>query len=80
MQNEIKNKDLAILLKNNWIITNIIRPDANYLQVANNAAALMKTLLMHRASELSDKAEETRHSNEIISDFDLSFNCQTDKA
>jgi len=79
MANEMRNKDLAMQLKENWIKTNVIPPDAKYNEVANNPA-LMKTLLMHLASGLSDKPEESRYGNKIISDFDLYFNCQTDKA
>ena len=79
MQNDMKNKDLAIQLRENWVKNNIIQPDAKYSEVANNSA-LMKTLLLHLGLGLSNKVEESRYGNKLISDFDLYFQCQTDKA
>ena len=55
----MKNKDLAIQLKDNWVKNNIIQPDATYNEAANNSE-LMKTLLLHLGLGLSKKAEKSR--------------------
>jgi len=78
MRNELRNKDLAIQLKENWIVSNIIQVDATYNEVASDSV-LMKTLLWHLGSGLSQDPKESRYGNKIISDFDLYFNCTTDK-
>jgi len=75
----MKNKDLAIQLKDNWVKNNIIQPDATYNEAANNSE-LMKTLLLHLGLGLSKKAEKSRYGNKLISKFDLYFQCQTDEA
>jgi len=52
MRNELRNKDLAVQLKENWIVSNIIQVDATYNEVASDSV-LMKTLLWHLGSGLS---------------------------
>ena len=78
MSNELKNKDLAIELKEFWIASNIIPVDATYSEVANDSV-LVKTLLWHLASGLSQDPKESRYGNQIISYSDLYFNRTTDK-
>ena len=74
----MKNKDLAIELKEFWIAANIIPVDATCSEVANDSV-LVKTLLWHLASGLSQDPKESRYGNQIISYSDLYFNRTTDK-
>ena len=74
----MKNKDLAIELKEFWIAAKIIPVDATYSEVANDSV-LVKTLLWHLASGLSQDPKESRYGNQIISYSDLYFNRTTDK-
>jgi len=78
MSNELKNKDLAMELKEFWIAAKIIPVDATYSEVANDSVSV-KTLLWHLASGLSQDPKESRYGNQIISYSDLYFNRTTDK-
>ena len=78
MSNELKNKDLAMELKEFWIAAKIIPVDATYSEVANDSVSV-KTLLWHLASGLSQDPKESRYGNQIMSYSDLYFNRTTDK-
>ena len=77
MRSQLKTKALSMRLLEELINEGIIADDIDYQSLVSNVL-LMKTILLYLGQGLSTTINESKFGLDLISDFELYFNCKSD--